>query len=257
MQQVYCTCNRYDWVILTPRYPTLEAFVPLLASVALLHQNAGLKRLPGSRLENVISTSVDEYSHFVSGFRPYYLVYLDESGCYKEWASVKQGPHCWSYDVKLIDVKELYGIEWECLSLPLDRGISTTLYTSKSTLSEGPMAAAHVCAVGKYPQEPYQVVVAWILEIEALTIRQMVSYFNTHLRRLIPSWPTILDTTIRLETGFTVYTIRSFLGPCLPTPIIWANASWWHDAKCTSHFQPSTNGVKMWSFRISGRLGQI
>jgi hypothetical protein len=45
-------------------------------------------------------------------------------------------------------------------SLPLGRGISTAIYTSKSTLSESPMAISHVCAVDKYPQKPYQVMVA-------------------------------------------------------------------------------------------------
>jgi hypothetical protein len=33
--------------------------------------------------------------------------------------------------------------------------LTTTIHTSKSTLSEGPMATSHVCVVGKYPQEPY------------------------------------------------------------------------------------------------------
>jgi hypothetical protein len=64
---------------------------------------------------------------------------------------------CWSYDVKLIEVWELYGIKWGCLSLPLGRGISTAIYTSKSILSESPMATSRVCAVGKYPQKPCQV----------------------------------------------------------------------------------------------------
>jgi hypothetical protein len=45
-------------------------------------------------------------------------------------------------------------------SLPLGRGISTAIYTSKSTLSESPMAISHVCAVDKYPQKPCQVMVA-------------------------------------------------------------------------------------------------
>jgi hypothetical protein len=45
-------------------------------------------------------------------------------------------------------------------SLPLRRGISTAIYTSKSTLSESPMAISHVYAMDKYPQKPCQVMVA-------------------------------------------------------------------------------------------------
>jgi hypothetical protein len=64
---------------------------------------------------------------------------------------------------------------------------------SHSTLNEGLMGVSHICTVDKSPQEPYQVMVAWTLEIEAVAVRKMLSYFDMRnlyfIWRCLPSLP--------------------------------------------------------------------